>query len=135
VKITSHGLLAVGGVASIFFGSLMLIDSPLPELQIGLRMILPITLALSGLILFLVRLGVQSQRRPAVTGEVGMLHRPAQALTSIEPGGVGRVSTHGEIWTATAAEPINAGDQVVVMNVQGLLLTVGKRRQDVKERV
>ena len=37
VKVTSFGVLAVGGVAALFFGSLMLIDSPLPELQIGLR--------------------------------------------------------------------------------------------------
>ena len=41
VKVTSHGLLAVGGIASLLFGSLMLIDSPLPEMQIGLRLILP----------------------------------------------------------------------------------------------
>ncbi len=128
VKVASHGLLAVGGIASVFFGSMMLIDSPLPELQIGLRMIIPITLALSGIILFLVRLGVQSQRRPAVTGETGMLHSQAQALTSIDPGGVVRVSTHGEIWTATSMEPINAGDQVIVKDVKGLLLTVGKPR-------
>ena len=44
VKVTSFGLLAVGGVLSLFFGSMMLIDSPLPELQIGLRLILPVTL-------------------------------------------------------------------------------------------
>ncbi|HTM23915.1 MAG TPA: nodulation protein NfeD [Vicinamibacterales bacterium] len=124
VKVTSHGLLAVGGITSLLFGSLMLIDSPLPEMQIGLRLILPITLALSGIILFLVRLGVKAQAQPAVTGESGMLHAQAQALTTIDPGGVGRVATHGEIWTATAAEPISAGDRVVVTDVKGLLLTV-----------
>jgi membrane-bound serine protease (ClpP class) len=128
VKVMSHGLLAVGGITSLLFGSLMLIDSPLPELQIGLRLILAITAALTGIILFLVRLGIQAQRRPAVTGESGMLHSTGQALTSIEPGGVGRVSTHGEIWTATALDPISAGDKVIVMAVNGLLLTVGKVR-------
>jgi membrane-bound serine protease (ClpP class) len=128
VKVVSHGLLAVGGITSLLFGSLMLIDSPLPELQIGLRLILAITAALTGIILFLVRLGIQAQRRPAVTGESGMLHSTGQALTSIEPGGVGRVSTHGEIWTATALDPISAGDKVIVMAVNGLLLTVGKVR-------
>jgi membrane-bound serine protease (ClpP class) len=124
VKVTSHGLLAVGGITSLLFGSLMLIDSPLPEMQIGLRMILPITLSLAGIILFLVRLGVRAQRAPAVTGESGMLHSTADALTSISPGGIGRVSTHGEIWTATSPEPIHAGDRVVVTEVKGLLLTV-----------
>jgi membrane-bound serine protease (ClpP class) len=124
VKVTSHGLLAIGGITSLLFGSLMLIDSPLPEMQIGLRMILPITLSLAGIILFLVRLGLLAQRAPAVTGESGMLHSTAEALTSITPGGVGRVSTHGEIWTATSPEPIHAGDRVVVTEVKGLLLTV-----------
>jgi membrane-bound serine protease (ClpP class) len=124
VKIVSHGLLAVGGVASLFFGSMMLIDSPLPEMQVGLRLIVPVTVSLSAIILFLVTLGVRAQSLPAVTGESGMLHSSGQALTSIEPGGVGRVATHGEIWTATAPEPISAGDRVVVTAVKGLLLTV-----------
>ena len=57
VKVVSHGLLGVGGIASLLFGSLMLIDSPLPEMQIGLRLILPVTLSLSAILLFLVTLG------------------------------------------------------------------------------
>jgi membrane-bound serine protease (ClpP class) len=124
VKVVSHGLLAVGGILSLLFGSLMLIDSPLPELQIGLRLILPMVFALSGIILVLVTLGVRAQKQPSVTGESGMLHAPGQALTSIDPGGTGRVATHGEIWSATASEPIHEGDPVVVTAVTGLLLTV-----------
>jgi membrane-bound serine protease (ClpP class) len=124
IKVTSHGVLGVGGIASLLFGSLMLFDSPLPEMQVGLRLILPVTLTLAGILLFLVRLGVQAQRTAAVTGESGMLHAPGQALTAIAPGGTGRVATHGEIWAATAAEPIDQGAPVVVTAVNGLLLTV-----------
>lgn len=124
VKITSHGLLAVGGIAALLFGSMMLIDSPLPELQIGLRVILPVTLTLSGIMLFLVALAVRAQRQPAVTGESGMLQSVGEALTPIAPGGTGRVSTHGEIWTATAAETIQPGDRVVVTGISGLVVTV-----------
>src|SRR4051812_38718275 len=124
VKVTSHGLLAVGGIASLLFGSMMLIDSPLPELQIGLRLIIPVTLSIAGLLVFLVTLGLRAQARPATTGESGMLHAPGQALTPIAPGGKGRVATHGEIWTATAAEAIQSGDPVVVTAIEGLLLTV-----------
>jgi membrane-bound serine protease (ClpP class) len=127
VKVTSHGLLAVGGIAALFFGSMMLIDSPLPEMQIGLRLIVPVTLALSGIVLFLVQLAVRVQRQPAVTGESGMLHSIAEALTPIEPGGTGRVSTHGEIWSATSDEVIQAGDHVVVTGMQGLQLTVRRK--------
>ena len=124
VKVTSFGVLAVGGAASLFFGSLMLIDSPLPELQIGLRTIVPVTLAVSGIIVFLVQLGVRAQMQPAVTGAAGMIDELAEALTSIDPGGVGRVRAHGEIWTATAQEHVSAGENVRVTNVTGLLLTV-----------
>jgi membrane-bound serine protease (ClpP class) len=126
VKVTSFGLLALGGVTSLLLGSMMLMDTPLPELQIGLRLILPVTLAISGIILFLVRLGVEAQRTPSVTGEVGMIGETGRALSSIEPGGVGRVQTRGEIWTATANEPITTGDGVRVLGVKGLLLTVAR---------
>ena len=124
VKVTSFGLLAVGGVLSLFFGSILLMDSPLPEFQVGLRLIVPVTLTLSAIILFLVQLAVKSQRSQPITGEAGMLGSVGQALTAIDPGGTGRVRTRGEIWTATSAEPITVGDMVRVVALQGLLLTV-----------
>jgi membrane-bound serine protease (ClpP class) len=126
VKVTSFGVLAVGGIAALFFGSLMLIDSPLPELQIGLRLIVPVTLSLAGILLFLVNLAVQAQQQRPVTGAAGMIDETGNALTSIDPGGVGRVRTHGEIWTATADEHIAAGERVKVTDVKGLLLRVRK---------
>jgi len=129
VKVTAHGGLAVGGITSLLMGSLLLIASPLPELQIGLRLILPVVVSLSAILLLLVTLGIRAQRAPAVSGESGMLHSTGDALTSIEPGGFGRVSTHGEIWTATAAEPIHAGDRVAVVGINGLLLTVRRIQQ------
>ena len=102
----------------------MLIDSPLPEMQIGLRMIIPITLSIAGILLFLVRLAVRAQQQRSVTGEAGMLDEVGHALSSISPGGVGRVQTHGEIWTATSDQDVAAGDRVKVVAVKGLLLTV-----------
>jgi len=83
-----------------------------------------VTLSIGGLLVFLVTLGLRAQAQPATTGESGMLHAPGQALTPITPGGTGRVATHGEIWTATAAESIHEGDPVVVTAVHGLTLTV-----------
>jgi len=124
VKVTTHGGLAIGGIVSLFIGSMLLIDSPLPELQIGLRVILTVVLSLSAILLTLVTLGIRAQRQPAVTGESGMLQSFGSAITSIEPGGMGRVATRGEIWTATSDEPIQAGDRVAITGIKGLLLTV-----------
>jgi membrane-bound serine protease (ClpP class) len=129
VKVTSFGLLAVGGIVSLFLGSIMLIDSPLPELQIGLRLIVPVTIGLAAVILFLVNLGVQAQRTRSITGTSGMLDAVGEALSAIEPGGTGRVRTHGEIWTATSSQPIGPGETVRVTGVDGLLLTVAPDRR------
>jgi membrane-bound serine protease (ClpP class) len=124
VKIASFGLLAVGGIISLFLGSLMLIDSPLPELQIGLRVIVPVTLGIAGILLFLVTLAVNAQRARPVTGASAMLDEIAYTLTPIEPGATGSVRTRGEIWSATADELIEAGSPVRVTAVNGLLLRV-----------
>ena len=124
VKVASVGLLAAGGVISLFFGSMMLFDSPLPELRLGLWFVTPITLAISAIVLFLVRLGIQAQRTRPVTGESGMLDELGEALTAIEPGGTGRIRAHGEIWSATSDRPITAGQQVRVVAVRGLVVTV-----------
>jgi membrane-bound serine protease (ClpP class) len=124
VKVTSYGVLAVGGIVSLLLGSLMLVDSPLPELQVGLRLIVPVSIAVGGIVLFLVRLAVGAQRHRAVTGDAGMLDEVGRALTSFERGSVGQVQAHGEIWTAKADVPIHAGDPVRVVAVKGLMLTV-----------
>jgi len=124
VKVTSYGLLGVGGVLSLLLGSMMLIDSPLPELQIGLRLIIPVTLSIAGILVFLVTLAVSAQRAPPVTGASAMLHEMGYALTPIDPGGTGHVRTHGEIWTASASERIEAGTPVRVTAVEGLRLQV-----------
>ncbi len=124
VKIASFGLLATGGVISLFLGSIMLIDSPLPELQIGLGFITPIVAALSGIILFLVYLGVQAQRTRSVTGESGMLGELGEATAPIAPGSPGSIRAHGEIWAATSETPIAAGQAVRIVAVRGLSVTV-----------
>jgi membrane-bound serine protease (ClpP class) len=124
VKVASFGLLAVGGIVSLLFGSMMLIDSPLPEMQIGLRLIVPITLGISCVLLFLVRLAVRSQRAEPVTGASGMIGKYGYVLTTIDAGGAGSVRTHGEIWTATADERVEAGTTVQVTGIMGLVLRV-----------
>jgi membrane-bound serine protease (ClpP class) len=126
VKITSYGLLTAGGLASLLFGSMILMDSSVPELQLSLRLVLPIVFGLASIVVFLVRLAVASQRRQPVTGAAGMIGGFGYALTSIEPGRAGRVATHGEIWRAIAREPIADGDRLRITDVDGLTVTVRK---------
>jgi len=124
VKVPSFGLLTVGGLVSLVLGSMMLTDSALPELQIGWRVILPVSLTLAGLMTFLVRLGIAAQRKRPETGDAGMIDAPGEAMTAIAPDREGRVQTHGEIWRANATEPVAQGDRVRVVGIDGLILTV-----------
>ena len=120
----TYGMLATGGIVSMVLGALMLVDSPVPELQLGWPFILSSMLALAAIVLVLVRLAVRSQLTRPVTGRRGMLEQLGEALGPIGAGGLGKVSTHGEIWSATSNEDIQQGDQVRVVSVDGMRLTV-----------
>ena len=128
VKVVSHGVLAVGGILSLLFGSMMLMDTTAPELQVSFSVILPVVLGLSAILFLLVRLGIASQRRRPTTGAAGMLGEPARVVSPIGPGAPGRVATHGELWTATAGETLAEGEEVMVVAVEGLTLRVGRKR-------
>ena len=122
--VVSYGLLATGGIVSMVLGALMLFDSPLPELQLGLPFIFWTMLALAVIMVGLMRLVIKAQLRPAVTGPAGMIDEVGRTLSLIEPGGSGRVATHGETWMATSNEAIAEGESVRVTAVDGMTLTV-----------
>ena len=121
---TTFGVLATGGIVSMVLGSVMLIDSPAPEMQLGWPFIVASMIGLGAITSLLVRLGVRAQMARPVTGRAGMVEEVGKALSPIGPGAPGRVSTHGEIWAATSDEDINEGDQVCVVSVDGMQLTV-----------
>ena len=126
IKVTSYGLLTIAGIVSLIFGSLMLIDSPAPELQLSLGLILSVVLGFTAIAAFLVRLALQAQRAAPVTGVEGLIGETGRAIEPIAPGTQGRVHVHGESWSAVANDAIVTGDRVIVTNVQGLMLTVRK---------
>jgi len=127
IKITSFGLLTVGGVVSLILGSLMLIDSPMPEMQLSLDFVIPVILGFTAIAGFLVRLGIRAQRQRAFSGSTAMVGLDARSLTALAPGAQGQVRLRGEIWRATSGDAIEPGDRVVVTGVEGLTLTVRKR--------
>jgi membrane-bound serine protease (ClpP class) len=124
IKVTSYGVLGGGGVISLLLGSMILIDSPAPELRVSLSLILPVVAAISCVLLFLVRLVVIAQRRRPVTGDIGMIGQQGAVLSAIPPGGTGRVRVAGEIWTARASSALDVGESIEVAKMTGLVLTV-----------
>ena len=121
---TTFGLLATGGIVSMVLGAVMLVDSPAPELQLGWPFIVASMTGLGAITALLARMGVRAQMTRPVTGSAGMIEEVGKALSPIGPGTPGRVATHGEIWAAMSDEDINEGDQVRVVSVDGMRLTV-----------
>jgi membrane-bound serine protease (ClpP class) len=132
IKITSYGMLTVGGVISLFLGSFMLIDtdSPLEIVEISLSVIITTVLVVSGLFILLIWLVVRAHRRKVVTGEEGLIGEICEVIDKIETGKTGAVKMRGEIWNAVLPsgnnEEISAKTKVKVVAVNNLTLTVQK---------
>jgi len=126
IKVTSYGMLTVGGVVSLVLGSMILIDAPEPELQLSLQFVVPVIVGFTAIGVFLVRLALAAQRKRSVTGESGMIGTVADVVAAIAPGQAGQVRVHSEIWRATASETIATGSRVRVTGIEGLTLTVQK---------
>jgi membrane-bound serine protease (ClpP class) len=115
VKIQSFGILGVGGVIAMVIGSVMLVDSPVPELQPSLKIIIPLAVGISLIFFFLLFLVLRAHSRKAYTGKEGLIGEVGTAQTDI--GGDGKVFVHGELWNAEASEPITRGSKVRVTRV------------------
>jgi membrane-bound serine protease (ClpP class) len=120
--VTSHGILALGGIISMIAGGLMLVEGPIPQLRIRLSTTLAVTFPIAIITVLLVRLVFISRRRKAVTGEEGMLGESGVANTDIY--NEGRVFVHGEYWNASSTQRIPAGSRVRVVKVEGLRVEV-----------
>lgn len=118
----SHGILGAGGVISLFLGGLLLVDGPVPEMQVHWITALAVSVPFGLIAIFLVTLVVRAHKRQSITGEAGMIGELGVAETAIDS--KGRVFVHGELWNARSEVPIASGAQIVVREVHDLLLTV-----------
>ena len=121
-KLTSHGVLAAGGIVAMVLGALILVKSPWPEARIHLSTALSVALPLGFITIILVRYAVAAKLRKVVTGEQGMIGALGVAQTDLAPGG--KVWIHGELWEARAAERVPQGTRVRVREMEGLTLVV-----------
>ena len=123
IKVTSHGLLTIGAVIAMLFGSLMLIDSPFPFMRVSLAVIIPSVLVTALFFLFAVGMGARAQRRRVTTGREGLVGALGVARGQVGARG-GSVFVRGEFWNAVSDDAIADGDRVEIIRVDGLVLRV-----------
>jgi membrane-bound serine protease (ClpP class) len=123
-KAPSHGVLAFGGIVSMFLGALFLIRSPLTSGGVSVGVALAGTLPFAVLAVFLMRLVLRSRKWKSVTGKEELIGAPGIAVASLSAGSEGMIRVHGELWRAESSRSVQEGETVRVLRVEGLKLYV-----------
>ena len=121
-KFTSHGVLTIAGIASLTFGALLLVDSPIPQMRVHLWTALAVSIPLGLITAFLMTIALRARRNKVTTGIEGLIGEIGTARTPLAPDG--KVFVHGEIWNAVASTSVPAGEHVRIRKVDGLRLEV-----------
>ena len=122
MKVASYGLLSLGGVISLFLGSLMLFEGTAPGMRLSWRVLIPTVVMVSGFFVAVAGLVFRSQVSKPRTGDKGLVGEVGVVKSRLEP--EGKVFVHGELWNAVAPGRIEPGAKVRVVGVDSLLLKV-----------
>lgn len=121
-KFVSHGLLGLGGMVCLVFGGLLLVDGPIPEMQVHLLTALAVSLPIGVIAVFLMSLVMRARKHRVATGPEAMVGEIGVAQTPVGPDG--KVFVHGELWNARSQNEIAEGSRVRVRGVEGLRVVV-----------
>jgi membrane-bound serine protease (ClpP class) len=122
IKVQGFGILGIGGIISMIFGSLMLFNSPIPDFKPDLSVVITISIIFGILFLFFLYISLKAHSQKVSTGAEGLLGSEGEAITEISPRG--KVFIQGEIWDAHSSTKIPKGARVKVVKVSGLKLEV-----------
>jgi membrane-bound serine protease (ClpP class) len=135
-SVTSHGLLAIGGIACFFLGASALYTQPgdpfEPAVQAAFPLVVVMTVTVAAFMILIVftalrtrgmNVGRQIVGAQLAPGVAGVVRRP------IEP--LGSIYAAGEEWTARTIDnqPLERGTPVRVVGVDGLTALVEPDRQ------
>jgi membrane-bound serine protease (ClpP class) len=122
LKVTSFGLLSIGGIISLTLGSIMLFDTEESAMRVSWSVIIPTVTIVSSFFIFALGLVVRAWMKRPRTGEQGLIGEVGYAVSDVNSGG--KVSVHGEYWNARSESHIPKGERVRVIKVEGLYIVV-----------
>ena len=93
------GVLAFGGVVSLFFGLMMLFRAA-EGFMVPISIIVTVSLLTGAFFVFLVSIGLKALRKPYVSGREGVVGHVGEARTDLDP--AGKVFVDGALWSATS---------------------------------
>jgi len=121
VTIASYGLLSIGGLVCLALGAVMLFE----ENPVSLSFLIPVLVFVGGFFVIVAGLAFRAHHRRPSGGSEGIVGEVGTVIEKIDREGL--VFVHGEYWRARSEEIIEPGEEVEVVGIQRLVLTVGKR--------
>lgn len=120
IKVTSYGMLSVGGLIALTIGSIMLFE----DVGVSLELLLPTVILVGGFFVVVAGLAFKAYRSKPRSGSEGLLGELGVVKEAIDPEGL--VFVHGEYWRARATEKLEPGENIEVEGIHGLILKVRK---------
>lgn len=118
----SFGILGLGGLAGFAIGAALLIDTDYAQFRVSLWVIAAIATFTGAFFFWVIASLVSSRSKPLASGRENM---PGQAASVLDwEGGAGHVLFQGERWRASGNTAFEPGEEVVVVDVNDLRLTV-----------
>lgn len=122
IKVQGFGILGIGGIISMIFGSMMLFNSNIPGFKPDLSVVITVSIIFGLLFLFFLYISLKAHTHKVSTGYEGLVGEEGEAITDISP--KGKVFIKGEIWDAHSSENIPKGARVRVTRASGLKVEV-----------
>ena len=129
IKVPSYGMLTVGGIVAMALGSLMLVKTDIPYMQISYLVIIPSVMATALFFALVVGMAWRAHRHQPMTGMEGLIGLIGVAKTDISPHG--QILLQGELWEADSTDSIQAGEDVEVTGINGLKLHIRRSKRQV----
>jgi membrane-bound serine protease (ClpP class) len=120
--VPGFGVLGIGGVIAFVIGSVILMDTDLPAYRISVPIIAAFAVASAAIFLFVIGAAVRSRRASIVSGREAMIGASAEVQEEFD--GRGLIRAFGELWQAESRVPLSKGQQVKIVAIKGLVLTV-----------
>ncbi len=120
--VPAFGVLGIGGVVAFVIGSVMLMETDVPGFGVSWQVIAAVAGTSAAAFLIALMLVARSRRKPVVSGPEEMVGLSGEIIEWT--GAEGRVRAHGEVWRASAAQPLAPGRRVRITGIDGLVLVV-----------
>ena len=105
--VPSFGALGFGGLVAFVIGSIVLMDTGTPGMELSRGLVGGVATAAGTLMLGTIWLAMRARRRPVATGREQMVGDTAEAVGAFT--GQGQVRIYGELWNAVSSRPVSAG--------------------------